>query len=680
MSPRPAPEVPKLQPKIRMIANGSTEVNVIRAEHSSALAVPRQVRASVPQVRGDDAVPVRKRDLPRRAKPKKLKKPPNAKAHVFIHLVKGIPFGVKIHPGQSGRRSNIVAATVPIADLPAISRQPEVAFIELGEPLAAPTPEASIGRVSAPLVGARRVRSSRVHGYGEGVLIGIVDVGGFDFAHPDFSDGRGGTRWIAIWDQGGRARPPPQGDGPGRFDYGAEFGKEHLDRAMRAAASVGVPATELEPQSQMGTGSHGTHVASIAAGSRGVCRKAHLAGVLISLSPDEADRRRTFSDSTRIAHAVDYLLRLAQDLGNLPVSINISLGTNGHAHDGTSAVSRWIDSALTVPGRSVSVAAGNAGQEVPQFEGDIGYVMGRIHSSGRIPAPELYADLEWVVVGNGIADLSENELEVWFGPQDRLAVSVRPPGGRWIGPVEPQQFVENRQLADGSFVSVYNELYHPANGANYISVYLSPFLSEAGIVGVPAGQWTVRLHAREIRDGRYHAWIERDDPRRLGRVGSREAWRFPSFFSERSLVDQSTVNSLACGSGVISVANLIEAAERISATSSQGPTRDDRYKPEIAAPGTDIVAANGFAPPGEDWVAMSGTSMASPFVTGVVGLMLAAEPRLTAAQATGIMQRTARPLPGADFTWQNDAGFGVIDPERCVVEAATLSEREELAT
>jgi subtilisin family serine protease len=680
MSSRPGPAAPKLQPKIRMIANGSTEVNVIRAEHSSALAVPKRIRTSVAQVRGDDAVPVPRRELPRSAKPGKLRKPPDAKAHVFIHLVRGIPFGVKIHRGQSGRRSNIVAATVPISELPTISRRPEVAFIELGEPLAAPTPDVSTRRVSAPLVRARRFGSGRVHHHGEGVLIGIVDVGGFDFSHPDFSDRAGGTRWVAIWDQGGNARPPPRGDGPGRFDYGAEFRKEHLDRAMRDAASVGVPATELEAQSQMGTGSHGTHVASIAGGNRGVCRKAHLAGVLVSLSPDEADRRRTFSDSTRIAHAVDYLLRLAEDMGNLPVSINISLGTNGHAHDGTSAVSRWIDSALTVPGRSVSVAAGNAGQEVPQFEGDIGYIMGRIHSSGRIPAPELYADLEWIVVGNGIADLSENELEVWFGPQDRLAVSVRPPGGTWIGPVEPQQFIENRQLADGSFVSVYNELYHPANGANYLSVYLSPFLSEEGVVGVPAGQWTVRLHGREVRDGRYHAWIERDDPRRLGRVGPREAWRFPSFFSERSLVDQSTVNSLACGNGVISVANLDEAAERISATSSQGPTRDERFKPEIAAPGTDIVAANGFAAPGEEWVAMSGTSMASPFVTGVVGLMLAAEPRLTAAQGTGIIQRTARPLPGADFAWQNDAGFGVIDPERCIAEAATLAKRQELTT
>jgi subtilisin family serine protease len=667
----------KLQPKLRMIANGSTEVNIIRAEHASALAVTKRVRKSVHQVRGNDAVPVQKRILPRRAKPRKLRTAPDAKAHVFIHLVKGVPFDRKIHQAQSGRRSNIVAATVPVAELASIARRPEVAFIELGEPLAGPTPEVSTKREAAPPVRGRRFGSSRVHRYGEGVLVGIVDVGGFDFSHPDFSDGSGGTRFVAIWDQGGDARPPPRGEGTGRFDYGAEFKKEHLDRAIREAPSVGVPAPELEPQSQREPASHATHVASIAAGNRGVCRKAYLAGVLVSLSPDEVDRRRTFSDSTRIAHAVDYLLRLAEEMGDLPVSINISLGTNGHAHDGSSAVSRWLDAALTVPGRSVCLAAGNAGQEVPQFEGDIGYVMGRIHSSGKIPAPELYADLDWIVVGNTMADLSENEVEVWFGPQDRLAVSVRPPGGEWIGPVEPQEFIENHQLRDGSFLSVYNELYHPANGANYIAVYLSPFLSEAGVVGVSAGQWTVRLHGREIRDGRYHAWIERDDPRRLGRVGAREAWRFPSFFSERSLVDQSTVNSLACGSLVISVANLDEAAERISITSSQGPTRDERLKPEIAAPGTDIVAANGFAAPGDDWVKMSGTSMASPFVTGVVGLMLAAEPRLTAAQATGILQRTARPLPGVDFAWQNDAGFGVIDPERCIAEAATLRKREE---
>ncbi len=50
--------------------------------------------------------------------------------------------------------------------------------------------------------------------------------------------------------------------------------------------------------------------------------------------------------------------------------------------------------------------------------------------------------------------------------------------------------------------------------------------------------------------------------------------------------------------------------------------------------------------------------------------MLAVNPRLTAAQIGGILRRTARPLPGADFTWRDDAGAGEIDEARCLDEAA----------
>ena len=129
-------------------------------------------------------------------------------------------------------------------------------------------------------------------------------------------------------------------------------------------------------------------------------------------------------------------------------------------------------------------------------------------------------------------DVSENEMEIWFGAQDRIAVSVRPPGGEWIGPVEPRQYIQNRMLGDGSMLSIYNEVYHPANGLNHISIFLSPFFSREAIIGVKAGTWTVRLHGREIRDGQFHAWIERDDPHKLGRIGTQDAWRFPSFFAE----------------------------------------------------------------------------------------------------------------------------------------------------
>jgi subtilisin family serine protease len=161
-------------------------------------------------------------------------------------------------------------------------------------------------------------------------------------------------------------------------------------------------------------------------------------------------------------------------------------------------------------------------------------------------------------------------------------------------------------------------------------------------------------------------------------VGEREAWAFPSFFQEDSFVDESTVSSLGCANRVITVANLDEVANRINISSSQGPTRDGRLKPDVAAPGTNIVAAKGFADEADQWLALTGTSMASPFVTGVVGLMVAMEPRLTAAQIEAILRRTARPLPGASFEWANDAGFGVIDPEACLAEVQRVNMRKDL--
>ncbi|NIV92900.1 peptidase S8 and S53 subtilisin kexin sedolisin, partial [candidate division KSB1 bacterium] len=78
---------------------------------------------------------------------------------------------------------------------------------------------------------------------------------------------------------------------------------------------------------------------------------------------------------------------------------------------------------------------------------DIGYTSGRIHTSGRIPAAGLIKDIEWVVFGDGLTDVSENELEVWYSPQDQFAVQVRPPDSmEWIGPVEPDEFIENKML------------------------------------------------------------------------------------------------------------------------------------------------------------------------------------------------------------------------------------------
>ncbi|MEW8437355.1 MAG: S8 family serine peptidase [Candidatus Thiodiazotropha taylori] len=649
----------KIHPMLRMIANGSLNVNTLRSsEHPSIRVkeepkiVPRPIRVAAPT---------------KKVRRKKLKAPTEGiETSVFVARTsakhkEGVGAADKV---LGCSRGDLATASVNLSELEALANDPTVAYVEPGERVVLPTPQVSEEGVRVPRAADRNF--GRGGGSGR-VLIGVIDVQGFDFSHADFLNSDGTTRFERIWDQGGSVHAAPQ-----CYGYGSEIMKPDMDQALETAKEGGLPAVELEPQSQMADGSHGTHVASIAAGNRGVCHNALLAGVLVTLPKEDYERRQSFYDSTRIAHAVEYLLDMAEELregyglDDLPVSINISLGTNGHAHDGSSGVSRWIDHALATPGRSICVAAGNAGQEKPDSPGGLGHIMGRIHTSGRIPASGLVDDIFWIVAGDQVRDVSENECEIWYSPADRFSVSVRTPNGEWVGPIAPGEFIENRQLNDGAMVSIYNELYHPANGANYIGVYLTPYYSPTEVIGVSAGEWVIRLHGVEVRDGGYDGWIERDDPQRL--LG--DFWAFPSFFSVKSNVDDSSVSSLACGQRVVSVANLDAAQEKINISSSQGPTRDERKKPDVAAPGTDIVAANGFAQDGDStWIKMTGTSMASPFVAGVIGLMLAENPGLTSAQIVGILQRTSQPLPGDAYQWKNDAGYGVIQPEACIAEA-----------
>ena len=701
----------KIHPRLRAFRNGARGVNAQRSVGSATVAcstTPTDDEAPViamfdevtqqsisnlqAAVRPMRAAPKRVKDM-KRPKLAELPPPDNSFVNVFIEFYPELA-GVSAEKrretiadltGDLWRdqslggvidsevlpRRNILSATIPLTKLDDLQAHPAVAFVHRAEPLKLDVP--SITSANEPR--SRAIGSAKEYGRGGGVIIGLIDVGGFDFSHPDFLNPDGTTRFVAIWDQGGDFRRPPAG-----FSYGAEFRQGQLNAALKAAKQPGIPSAPLiERQSQLTPGSHGTHVASIAAGNSGVCPEADIAAVLIAVpSPDDpVERRRsTFSDTSRITHAVEYLLKIAEE-ENKPIAINISLGTNGGAHDGSSGVARWLDAYLATPGRAMCVAAGNAGQEAAQDEGDLGWIMGRVHTSGQIPARGLEVELEWTVVGNGVEDVSENELEIWYGAQDRFVVAVQPPrSSEWIE-VPPQRYVENRRLASGTHLSIYNELYHPTNGANYIAIYLSPDQTPdpQAYRGIKPGVWRVRLKGDEIRDGRFDAWIERDDPGEVSREAGRRLFRFPSFFSQKSYVDSHSISSLACGHRVIAVANLDEMSERINTTSGQGPTRDNRCKPEIAAPGTDIAAANGFAGPDEPWIKMTGTSMSCPYVTGVVGLMLGANGDITSAQCAGILQRTARPLVGGSYKWINDAGWGRLDAKAAIEEAKGINQR-----
>jgi subtilisin family serine protease len=675
----------KVHPKLRMWANCDPVINQARAElvstlSTSAKAVPMREAGAVPKTLG------RREKAP--AAKKRWQTDTRTRVNVFVELRH--PDAERI-PGEKDRQGTIAMAELSLEEARALAQKPSVAMVTPAEALKFSQP--AQGRPAKLKPPSRKVELPK-GSTPEPVLVGIIDVQGFDFTHADFLVKRGKkteTRFARIWDQGGSMRPPPaykDSKGKARFAYGAEITSQHMNNAIANTNKAGIPARDIEPQSQMVPGSHGTHVASTAAGANGVCPQAVIAGVLISLPQEDLDRRKSFYDSSRLVDAVEYLMMVAQELGEtlnkgerkgkpLPISINISLGTNGDAHDGSSPICRWIENALTTAGRCVSVAAGNAGQSEPSEPGDMGYVLGRIHTAGKIPSKGLTTHLEWTVVGNGRADISENELEIWYSAQDRFRVSILPPNSsQWIGPVDPRQYIQNKQLADGTFVSIYNEVYHPVNGANQIAIYLSPNLTPGNIIGIASGTWTVQIEGTDVRDGSFHGWIERDDPFDVGRVGDKEAWRFPSFFTEKTNVPVCQVSSLACSPRILSVANLDSKKGRIHVSSSQGPTRDGRWKPDVAALGTDVVAAFGFGDADSpQWIPMTGTSMASPYVAGVAALMLSVAPRLNAAQINGIMQRTARPLPGKTYQWATDAGFGIIDPVECLREAVNANQR-----
>lgn len=117
----------------------------------------------------------------------------------------------------------------------------------------------------------------------------------------------------------------------------------------------------------------------------------------------------------------------------------------------------------------------------------------------------------------------------------------------------------------------------------------------------------------------------------------------------------------------VSVANYDHLTVAVHVASSRGRTRDGRDKPEIAAPGTNILAAGalGGRPDGAGGtfpvrVGKTGTSMASPYVAGVVAGLLQHRPTLSAAQIRAVLAASADPAPGIagfDIAW----GYGRVD-------------------
>jgi serine protease AprX len=142
------------------------------------------------------------------------------------------------------------------------------------------------------------------------------------------------------------------------------------------------------------------------------------------------------------------------------------------------------------------------------------------------------------------------------------------------------------------------------------------------------------------------------------------------------------VTSPAAADGAIAVGSMDDRGsidrsdDTLSSFSNTGPRRDDgdedrldELKPDVVAYGDSIMSAQ--ANTNAAYVAHSGTSMSTPHVSGVVALMLDANPSLTPDQVKMILRETAEPrgtpsFPNLDPKYNTHYGWGLVDAYKAV--------------
>ena len=515
-------------------------------------------------------------------------------------------YGIKINQN----RGKVRTAFLPIESLDRLSEEPAIERIKPSRKLHWRMDVAG-EKVELPQFQQKNSQLS-----GKGVVIGIIDSG-IDPAHPAFAG-----RILRIWDQ------TLSGKGVTEGGYGAELEDKYLSMSLD-------------------TDGHGTHVAGIAGGSdEEFCGVAPEAQFIIV---------KTDLQDAHIADAVRYVFRVAGEMG-LPAVVNLSLGGHADGHDGTDSLSKIIN-AETGPGRIVCAAAGNEGND--NIHGQTTVSAGEMNTM-RFSAPLNQVGIVWL---NG-----------WYSRDSELEVSVRSPNG-FVTPFQPVITDDNPaqeyNLSDAK-VEIVTPGKDPINGDYNFFVQIRVAGDGQFNQPVPGGVWQLRLRNTSSKETRVDVWTL-DDASSV-------------FFTGKSIADSVKIGSPGCAASAVTVASYTTKAEyididgkerkmglevdTISEFSSEGPLRNGAQKPDIAAPGAMIVSALSSDANldrsmiiNPKFVALAGTSMATPFVTGLVALLLQRNPKLDPEALKELLYKNSS-IPGKqkgefDPKW----GFGLINAQ-----------------
>ena len=502
---------------------------------------------------------------------------------------------------------------------------------------------------------------------GKGVLVAVIDSG-IDYSHPDFRNEDGTTRIVALWDQtvsGLEGDTSEQGEGRlievqsesgGRYENvppagyldGVFYTRERINAALGGERTT--EGASLVPEADLS--GHGTHVAGIAAGN-GRASGGRYRGVAY-----ESEQADSFPQTTNLMTAVDFCVRYAANAG-VPVSINLSFGNNAGAHDGRSLLETYLDTAALYGRTCICIGTGN--------NGALGWHVGGTFLKEERANEGTERDL-LLSVGPTERNI---RMGLWFSSLDTFEVSLISPSGTIRRLPEGTETngtaVKGYPAASGvvlTFGDSTAELFvgeaTPYRILREIGITLR---SEEGVL--EEGTWRIRLQPVRILLGEYDVWI-------VGGVQS-SATRFLQATPERTLTVPSTAQL------PIAVAAYDARTDRIANFSGRGYPRgmsgNGVIKPDVAAPGVDIVSCA----PGGGYTTKTGTSMATPFVTGCAALLMqwgiaeGNDPYLYGERLKSYLIRGAKAFVGLPDVPNPYVGWGTV----CGLESYRLLQSEK---
>lgn len=411
---------------------------------------------------------------------------------------------------------------------------------------------------------------------GNGVLIAVIDSG-IDYTLPHFRNADGSTRIAALWDQSqenSAAYPPPPG-----FTSGRLYTRQDIDKSL---AEGGALLT-------VDNSGHGTAVAGIAAsgaveGYKGVAPESDL--IVVKLW--NADRE-SFPRTTELMRALTFVTKFAQEQRQ-PVAINLSFGNSYGSHTGSSILERFLDNISEIGRNILAVGTGNEGAGG-------GHFAARASQDKNLEVEFAVASYEPTL-----------NLQIWKNYIDRYRIVITAPLGE-------SYVISENQPGKSKAVLGNTELLIFAGTPNPYStnqeIYID-FIPENTYID--SGVWRIRLEPVNVKNGYVYMYLPSQAARSSGT-------RFFSSSPEVTLTIPSTASKAIAVGAYNSVYNAYAdfSGRGYANQSADAGERDiGQVRPTLVAPGVSLQAIT----PGGTYQYVTGTSFATPVVTGAAALLM----------------------------------------------------------